>query len=1504
MKRKYCDRYNVPPTCAGTNRDTNMNTNKNKNTTRTITKRIQLFCCSSSSRSQLIIVILLTVATIVMVEGRSYHNKNNGETKYYRAQDHQRILQEPTQYEDDGTILPNNDDGGSDISSNNGNDSSNGKNTLWESIFLGSKERDDDTSYHYYGIGHGNSNKETSSSQFNNNIGETNTNSDVDSSSSSKLSIQMDSVKKRSSSSSSNINNMMSDEGTNNDIKNNSGSTIMKNMFSDSNEEESGIINNEYGIGNGGGSGGGGGGGGGNYLEEKNVHYQYAIGHGDGYDDQTIQPNKEERISANFVDESIPSPYSSTVHARTYADTTSCTNTKGNIFSSDYSDDLSRSKNHDDESMCLVPHDGCCLNRDCINGDDICVHRNCINDGFLRFTLQWIGDDDYDLFVVTPDGTEISYNNFFDPTSMGKFGESVDQIGYGYHVENIYFPLDGAPPGIYTFFVRPFVTVEKSDEWTVTVVESWKVVDTVSGLGCSEDFFYYKEPHYLSPPTQHPISIIEPITPSPTPQYNLPTTSPVMVDPPNRPPLGQTTDSPLFPIVSPTVFPIAAGPYRIINEDCDVELDECCVDLDCKTVQDICEQRTCIKDGNPRFTLIWTGDYDLDLFVITPDGVQISADDTFDIFSGGRYERDVDQSSVGYHVISIYFPMLDSPAGTYEYGVRSSANNDVEDSWTIDIYDEGDLVETRYGLNDSVTFSYFRKSGIDEPQRPDPQPPICSPIQEECCIDADCSDSSETICVQRTCINEGTLRITLEWIGDDDLQLYVETPENTIITRGSDRYEGSSSPLTFGFHVESVYFLTSGATFGTYRVYVSSLVMQGVGSDVWTVRIYESGKLVQEETGIGDSELYDYDRVAPTLLPSSVTQLLPITPVLTSMQPSVMPTTTPVPESQLDISSTPSTKPSMAAPNTPIMNADLCTVDLDCPGLSRVCVQNACITDGNPRFTLQWSGESMYNLRVVTTDGKFISALSPFDPESDGTFEGPNLQLTSGNNMENVYFPLQGGPSGLYAYSVTNSDEEEDDSNASWIITVSVNGENIAEQRGVGNSDLYSFQFGGSIATSNPQSIACETNSDCDSSNICIKKTCIQKGSPQFVLSYIGNSDIVLSVVTPLETTINWQNPFDAESAGKFNDHIDPDNPDHHIENIYFSPEGQPGVYPYYVHSFLSGGEEDTWTVTIYVDGQEISSETGQGSSEVLFYVYSAIDSPSIDSPDQGICDQLTVDNVCIEKGAPQFILSWEGNYDVALSVVTPLKTTINWQNPIDLESGGKFSEYVDPNNPDHRIENIHFAPETNAPGIFPYYVHSFMSDGEEDIWTLSIFVDGEEISSETGQGSSEVLFFDYDSPGMDIPASDQEICDPLSDGECCTNADCFPNEVCASHTCVDEGNPRFTLSWEGANDLDLMVVTPLETVISFSNLEDLESGGKFGEEFDQFEYGKHTENIYFPMGGGPVGQYSFYVRSFLSYGVDDQWTVVVYVDGREELSFSGTGNSQRLLYNFLPLPP
>jgi len=458
-------------------------------------------------------------------------------------------------------------------------------------------------------------------------------------------------------------------------------------------------------------------------------------------------------------------------------------------------------------------------------------------------------------------------------------------------------------------------------------------------------------------------------------------------------------------------------------------------------------------------------------------------------------------------------------------------------------------------------------------------------------------------------------------------------------------------------------------------------------------------------------------------------------------------------------------------------------MDLDCMGTAKVCVGKACINEGNPRFTLQWHGKSIYSLTVITPGGKYISAFSPFDPDSGGAFEGPTQQRTSGDDVENIYFSIEGGPPGLYTYYAINSGVEI--SNDTWTMTVSVNGKTVATQTGSGKSDAFSFQFG--------------TDDE------------MENKTPALV------------------------------------------------------PPDQEGCDPLVA---------------------ECCTNVNCSSNEICSY------------------------HICVKRGAPQFLLSWEGNYDVTLAVVPPQGKTISWQNPLDLESGGTWDEHIDTEK-NRRIENIYFAPNKGPNGVYPYYVHSYQTDGEDDAWKVEIYIDGKEVSTESGQGSSEVLFFDYsgdksilDNTSSDPPVHVEEACDLLtiSDGQCCSDLECFPNEACASRNCVDEGNPRFTLSWEGENDLDLLVITPLGKAIFLSNTKDPESGGKFGEEHDQFEYGFHAENVYFPMDGGPVGEYSFYVRSFLSTGGDDKWTVGVYVNGEGQFAVSGTGNSEKLTYNFLTL--
>ena len=1231
-----------------------------------------------------------------------------------------------------------------------------------------------------------------------------------------------------------------------------------------------------------------------------------------------------------------------------------------------------------DGSVCTVSDYECCSNDDCIDSDEVCSHRNCIINEYFRFTLKWIGDDDLDLFVVTPDGAEISYDKEFDPASLGKFEKQADQKAKGYHLENIYFPMEGGPSGVYRFYVHPYIITEESDVWTVTVTEAGNVVAFESGVGSSGSFFCKKnEPRPtklpIPSPIQHPIKspAQNPIkSPTLKPTVTTPTI-PIPVEFPVRPPLGQTTK---VPVSLPAPIPTASTepPQSNDNDGCDTAgKDECCVSSDCENDKNICEQRTCIKTGNPRFTLKWYGYNYMDMFVITPDGVTLSQANTFDVISGGTFERETnDQASFEYRVQNIYFPIEDSPGGTYEYGVRYNNENGVATMWTVESYNEDGLSGSDTGSGNSKSFTYFHRNDLDGPQRPQHPPQACSLQNDECCINDDCARSTGDLCIQRTCISDGSLRITLEWTGNDNLHLFVSTPSNTTISNNeefdivSGGHHESSKQSIFGFNIESVYFPSSGAPIGSYKIIVDTSAIEGIGADLWRIRIYEGGEIKLDETRSGDSTIFSYDVKSPNMDDSG-----------------------------------------------------LCKFDSACADdSSQVCVRGACIRDGNPRFTMRWPGGSFYSLSVITPDGAQISAFAPFDADSRGIFEGPTQHHKEGDDVESVYFPVEGGPIGMYSYFVTNSGGGNTDE--PWIVTVHVDGESVSMETGFGNSNLFSFQFGGFTEDEDPYKplpLSCDKTSKCLMPNsICILQICVEQGTPQFVLSWSGDSDFTISVVTPLKTILSLQNPSDVQSGGKFEKYNITNDSNRYIERIYFSPEqGPTGLYPFQIKSNDNKG--DVWNVAIFVDGKEIESHSGQGTSDLKFFNYKGDisvaeptdipareppdipvqehpDTPAAEPPDfpvqeppdtpvaeppdfqvqeppdtpvaepekaprsmpfeaatdQEPCNreccvnadcsfaQICSRNTCVKKGSPQFLLAWEGDYDIALLVVTPVKSIVSWQDPIDLASGGRFEQYIDFVN-NRCIENIYFAPNNELRGIYPYYIHSFATDAVDDTWTVTIYIDGIEIETEIGKGSSEMLFFEYtgDLPEMDStmkptmkPAMKPTMkptiksilypeaadgCEPfvvidgetlaVTNGECCSDANCFPNESCTSRTCVDEGNPRFTLSWTGANDLDLLVVTPLGTIISYSKPEDSLSGGKFGEDYNQFEYGLHVENIYFPVVSDKAfdgyGEYSFYVRKALGSEIDDKWTVGVYVNGEEQLSVSGTGNSKELKYSY-----
>ena len=146
---------------------------------------------------------------------------------------------------------------------------------------------------------------------------------------------------------------------------------------------------------------------------------------------------------------------------------------------------------------------------------------------------------------------------------------------------------------------------------------------------------------------------------------------------------------------------------------------ECCTDQDCQSSSFVCEETKCINKGNPRFTLSWFGDDDLDLHVITPQGFEIYYQSPNDSVSGGELDQDNIPSQVapgmqGRWVENVYFPQDGTaPPGTYTYFVNQFTRIGDADDWTLMVY-EGDtrvVIATGGGLStdqNSTLYTYVK----------------------------------------------------------------------------------------------------------------------------------------------------------------------------------------------------------------------------------------------------------------------------------------------------------------------------------------------------------------------------------------------------------------------------------------------------------------------------------------------------------------------------------------------------------------------------------------------------------------------------------------------------------------------------------------------------------------------------------------------------------------------------------------------------------------------------
>uniref|UniRef100_A0A7S1D2I7 Uncharacterized protein n=1 Tax=Cyclophora tenuis TaxID=216820 RepID=A0A7S1D2I7_CYCTE len=145
--------------------------------------------------------------------------------------------------------------------------------------------------------------------------------------------------------------------------------------------------------------------------------------------------------------------------------------------------------------------------------------------------------------------------------------------------------------------------------------------------------------------------------------------------------------------------------------------------------------------------------------------------------------------------------------------------------------------------------------------------------------------------------------------------------------------------------------------------------------------------------------------------------------------------------------------------------------------------------------------------------------------------------------------------------------------------------------------------------------------------------------------------------------------------------------------------------------------------------------------------------------------------------------------------------------------------------------------------------------------------------------------------------------CDTSIPGvECCSREDCLSLQVgdtCSANACVTEGNPRFTLSWEGISDLDLHVITPGGFHIDWTNTIDPTTGGELDRDSFPNEVTFWVENVYFPPETAPDGNYTYYVEHFNRDLQSDEWLVQVFVDGTVVQSHTGTNTSERFIFSY-----
>lgn len=115
------------------------------------------------------------------------------------------------------------------------------------------------------------------------------------------------------------------------------------------------------------------------------------------------------------------------------------------------------------------------------------------------------------------------------------------------------------------------------------------------------------------------------------------------------------------------------------------------------------------------------------------------------------------------------------------------------------------------------------------------------------------------------------------------------------------------------------------------------------------------------------------------------------------------------------------------------------------------------------------------------------------------------------------------------------------------------------------------------------------------------------------------------------------------------------------------------------------------------------------------------------------------------------------------------------------------------------------------------------------------------------------------------------------------------PDTTATTEPVLGTGDVQVTLRWSGGSDLDLHVTDPNGEEISFSSTTS-SSGGQLDVDCIPGSTcaadGPHVENVFWPTGGAPSGDYSAFARNL---GETTDFTLTVLVGGEEVTSDGGT---------------